>query len=147
MANLAKLKLTTATRKAEEKTAEEYMRERMLANLDEQLGLAKAIVSGTAFSVKQTRYKTNENGERVAFERSKRLRQWFWHDVTGTWFLELRYGNRPMTLNGDKTAIEVGKLDQLTSVIETLIEAVTAGELDKALAAAKKDRLAMLRKG
>lgn len=147
MANLAKLKLTTATRKVEEKTVEEHMRERMLANLDEQLALAKAMIAGTAFAVKQTRYKTDENGERVAFEKNKRLRQWFWHDVTGTWFLELRYGNRSMVLNGDKTAIEVGGKDQLVGVLETLIAAVKAGELDKAMAAAKKDRMAMLRKG
>ncbi|WP_237051390.1 hypothetical protein [Magnetospirillum sp. ME-1] len=40
-----------------------------------------------------------------------------------------------------------GTKEQLASVIETLMEAVTVGELDKALAAAKKERLVMLRKG
>ena len=45
------------------------------------------------------------------------------------------------------TAVVAGTMEQLASVIETLMEAVTVGELDKALAAAKKERLAMLRKG
>ncbi|CAA7614249.1 hypothetical protein [Magnetospirillum sp. SS-4] len=61
--------------------------------------------------------------------------------------MELRYGNQPLKLNGDNTAVLVGKLEQLAGVIETLMEAVAAGELDKALAAAKKERMATLRKG
>ncbi|CAA7620396.1 hypothetical protein [Magnetospirillum sp. SS-4] len=146
MTALAKLKLTTATRKNEKLSAEQYTRQRMLANLAEQLGMARAMLDGTAFTVKQTRYRTDENGERIGYERSKRLRQWFWQDADGNWLLELRYGNKLLKLNGDNTAVVVGKLEQLTSVIETLMEAVTAGELDKALAAAKKERMATLRK-
>ncbi|CDK98504.1 protein of unknown function [Magnetospirillum gryphiswaldense MSR-1 v2] len=147
MTAFAKLKLTTATRKIEKLSAEQYARQRVLGNLAEQLGLVKAMLDGTAFTVKQTRYKTDENGERVGYERSKRLRQWFWQDADGNWLLELRYGNRPLKLSGENTAVVAGTKEQLASVIETLMEAVQVGELDKALAIAKKERLAMLRKG
>jgi hypothetical protein len=89
----------------------------------------------------------NEYDEwRLAQTAERRLHKWYWRNGDGNWLLELRYGNRPLKLNGDSTAVLVGKLEQLTSVIETLIEAVTAGELDKALAAAKKERMATLRK-
>ena len=67
MTAFAKLKLTTATRKTEKLSAEQYARQRVLGNLAEQLGLVKAMLDGTAFTVKQTRYKTDENGERVGF--------------------------------------------------------------------------------
>jgi hypothetical protein len=63
MTALAKLKLTTATRKTEKLSAEQYTQQRMLANLAEQLGMARAMLDGTAFTVKQTRYKTDENGD------------------------------------------------------------------------------------
>lgn len=111
------------------------------------LGAARRRLIWRRRSGRRTRYKTDENGERVGYERSKRLRQWFWQNADGNWLLELRYGNRPLKLSGDNTAVVVGKQEQLAGVLETLMEAVTAGELDKALAAAKKERLATLRKG
>jgi len=44
------------------------------------------------------------------------------------------------------TAVEVGEKAKLTTVIATLTDAVKAGELDKAMALAKKERMATLRK-
>ena len=67
-------------------------------------------------------------------------------DADGDWFMELRYGNKAIKLSGENTAVEVGGKEKLTTVITTLTDAVKAGELDKALAAAKKERMAMLRK-
>lgn len=105
----------------------------MLANLDEQLGLAKALTNGTVFTVKQMRYTTDEEGQRKATEHNKRLRPWFWHDVTGKWFLELRYGSSVLPLGKDMASIEVGLKEKLVETIETVVEAVNAGELDMAM--------------
>ncbi len=49
-------------------------------------------------------------------------------------------------LDGKKTAVEVGDKSKLAEVIGTLMDAVKAGELDKALLAAKKERAALMRK-
>jgi hypothetical protein len=133
MATLAKLKLSTVARKVEQVTAEQHMRQRMLGNLAEQLGLARALVDNTVFTVTQTRYTTDENGQRKAVEHSKRLRSWFWHDLSGKWYLELRYGSSVLNLAGDKSSIEVGLKEKLVETIETVIEAVAAGELDAAM--------------
>ena len=141
MATMAKLKLSAVTRKVEQVSAEQNMRQRMLDHLGEQLNIAKAMLSGTAFTVKQTRYRTDENGERRATEHSKRLRQWFWHDVTGKWFLELRYGSAVLMLDKDKSSIEVGAKEKLTETLEMVMEAVKAGELDAAMNNAALKRL------
>ena len=52
----------------------------------------------------------------------------------------MRYGNKPLQLAQGKTAIVVGTKDQLVSVIEQVIEAVKAKELDEAIAATVKVR-------
>ena len=62
------------------------------------------------------------------------------------WFMELRYGGKALKLSGDRTAVEVGDKAKLVETVATLIEAVKAGKLDKALLAAKKERAAVMRK-
>jgi hypothetical protein len=56
-------------------------------------------------------------------------------------FFSIRYGAKALAF--DKTgsvSIEVGKLEALPGVIDTLIEAIKAGELDTQLAAAATER-------
>ena len=60
--------------------------------------------------------------------------------------MELRYGGKALKLSGNRTAIEVGDKAKLTETVATLIEAVKAGELDKMLLAAKKERAAVMRR-
>ena len=54
--------------------------------------------------------------------------------------LDVRYGNRRLELKPGKPTIEVGSADNLLPTLETIKEAVIAGELDKQLAAAKSRR-------
>ena len=58
-------------------------------------------------------------------------------DAQGNCFLVLRYGNRVITLNAGRTAIAVGAKSKLVSVIDTVITATKAGEMDAMLAAAQ----------
>jgi hypothetical protein len=67
-------------------------------------------------------------------------RGWF-DDGTGTVHFSIRYGSKPLPL--DKTgnsSVEVGKLDALPGVIDALLKAVTAGELDAQLTTASQER-------
>ena len=48
----------------------------------------------------------------------------------------VRYGAVPLQLQPGKAAVEVTKLADLPAVIKTLLQAVEAGELDPAVAAA-----------
>ena len=74
------------------------------------------------------------------------MRKWYWQDGNGTWYLELRYGGKVMNIEGDKAAIEAGKIKDISKIIDTVIDAVKAGELDGALLTAKKERVAILRR-
>ncbi|RFP17900.1 hypothetical protein D0T25_20650 [Duganella sp. BJB488] len=52
--------------------------------------------------------------------------------------LEVRYGNVPIEFAPGKTAIEVGKTAKLIPTIDTVIEAIKAGEVDDILKVIKK---------
>jgi hypothetical protein len=138
MAHIEKLKLTTETRNAggDETKA---LRQKVINHLTEQKALAEADLKGEAYVPKRTAYlKDEETGQRVPKEVPKRPRRWFWHNLEGKWFLELRYGNKPLSIDGRNTAIEVGAKEKLPEVIQTLIEATKKGELDNVLKAAQQ---------
>lgn len=137
---LTKLKLSNANRKPVEETPEQRMRNRMVAHLSEQLEMAKAMISGGTYAATRVVKQKDENGNSVTVERAKRLRPAYWHDLTGKWFIELRYANAVLMLGKDQSAIEVGAKDRLVPTIETVIEAVKAGELDEAMKAALATR-------
>jgi len=82
----------------------------------------------------------DDTGNSVSVEREKRLRPWYWHDIDGKWFLELRHGTVVLTLAKDQNAIKVGTKDKLVTTIETVMEAVKAGELDAAMNVALASR-------
>jgi hypothetical protein len=70
---------------------------------------------------------------------------WF-ENATGQTFFALRYAGTVIELAKDKNAIEVSEFEKLPATIDTLIEAVQAGELDAQLTAAAEARGQMLRK-
>ena len=89
---------------------------------------------------------TNQDGELERVTVPKRFRAWFWHDISGVWFLEVRYGARALKLSkAGATSIVVGERDNLVDTIHTVIEAVRAGELDAAIEAAAGTRVGLKR--
>ncbi len=59
----------------------------------------------------------------------------------------LRCGSKPLPLDkAGSTSVEVGALDRLTGVIDALLAAVRAGELDAQLAAAQERSKAFKRR-
>ena len=51
-------------------------------------------------------------------------------NATGNCLFAIRYGSRVLEIEKGKTAVVVGKPDQLVPTIETIITAINAGELD-----------------
>ena len=52
----------------------------------------------------------------------------------------MRYGAKALPIAKDRSAIEVASLDKLPLVLNTLIKAVDAGELDTQLASVASER-------
>jgi len=102
--------------------------------------MARALNEGRVFKAMRTVRQKDEAGNSVSVEREKRLRPWYWHDLDGKWFLELRHSNVVLALGKDQNAIEAGTKDKLVPTIETVMEAVKAGELDEAMKAALATR-------
>ena len=94
----------------------------------------------------ETNSKKNAEGVRVEVETAKRVRQGWFTDANGKVFLGIRYAGKPIEFAKDKIAIEAGELSALPKIIDTLVEAVRAGELDAQLTAAAAERSKMLRK-
>ncbi len=60
---------------------------------------------------------------------------------------DVRYGNRRIELELGKPTIEVGSVDKPLPTLRAVREVVTAGELDKLLMDAKKERVRPKRTG
>ena len=147
MSHLTKLKLTDKIRTDVEINPEDALRNKLITRLLEQKELVEADLKGELISKTRFKFVTDsETGESKRVEVQKQLRRWWWNDEDGQVMLTLRYGNKPLAITGDKSTIEIGTLDKLPKIIETIIEAVKAGELDKQLNAAMAERRLKLKK-
>ena len=111
-------------------------RAKLLEKLDEQLTMAKALLAGEPYSATRKVWVVDSEGNKQRVEREKRVNVWYWNDIAGKFWFELRYGAQKLELAKGKHAIEVGAKDRLVLVVETVIEAVKNGELDAALTGA-----------
>jgi hypothetical protein len=102
----------------------------------EQLKLAEAALGGTTYQRTKAAWETDAEGNRYRVHRPVKLRQWWTVGDGGVAQFGVRYGAVPLQLEPGKTAVEVTKLADLPLVIKTLMQAVEAGELDAAVAAA-----------
>jgi hypothetical protein len=114
-------------------------REKLLTRLQEQREIALCFVDGKVYTAPdKQRVKINkETGEKTTETVQKRVKAWFTGNADNM-VLELKYGNVPLELSPGKTGIEVGKTARLIPTLETVIEAVKAGEVDELLKAIKK---------
>lgn len=121
-------------------TPDARMRDKVISALVTQKEIARAEREGRSYTVNVRTHATTPEGQRVQVERQKQPRKWFWKDAGGTLFLQLSYCNAPVVLANGQKVVEVGSVDNLDSVIDTLVEAVKAGELDAALKANQKPK-------
>lgn len=110
---------------------------KLIANLREQLKAAEATLAGETYMVART-VTVDEDGQRVRKQMNKPLRTWYWRDSTGQLRFSVRIANKAVELEKGKTDILVGDNPDLPKVVQTVLQAVEAGELDKQLSAVVK---------
>lgn len=108
-------------------------REKLLTKLGQQKILATALVENETHTFYREKWvKDEETGDREKVQVPKKVSPWF-YKRNNRYYLEVRSGNKPLELQKGMHAIEVGEEEDLVSTIETIIEAVVAGELDPLL--------------
>jgi hypothetical protein len=132
MTFIAKLKLVASKR---ERNLSPILvrRNKLAAKIEEQLQLATAQKEGRLYAPKRIKTVTNELGERVAVETTKRVKEWYWTTPANKINLSVRYGSKTLELSKGKNAIELSSGEELLSTLSMLKDAVIAGELDDAI--------------
>jgi hypothetical protein len=129
---LSSLKLSTRPEKTSD-NPELKRREKLLAKLDQQLAMATAHIAGETYTCYREKWQRNpETGIQEKVQIPKNVAKWF-YKRSGQYYLEVRFANKPLELSKGNHAIEVGEVENLTTVLKTVIDAVVAGELDKLL--------------
>jgi hypothetical protein len=131
MSALTSLKLVAA-KKPQNISLVQYRRIKLSNKLWEQIELAKSHISGQPFVVTRFRsVKDQETGTRKQVEVPKRLRPWWFVADNGKVCIAVRYGSWTLELAKGKPSVEVGSPDELVKALETIKQAVEAGELDQ----------------
>lgn len=130
MSALANLKLIAAKRPVQMPPV--VQRRNKLANrIGEQIELAKAKQDGKLYApMKQRTVKDEETGETKTVQVPKRIKEWWFVADSGKTCVSLRYGAKVIEIAKGKTAVELGSNAELVTTLETLQQAVDAGELD-----------------
>ena len=120
----------------------EKARSAVLAGIEVQRVLLNAERSGTAHNITKTVKTLDEQGNTITNTVQRKPRKWWFKNPQGVFLIEVLFGCQPIAINGKQTAIEAGDLDGVEKVLTIIATAVGAGELDKVLADAKKQRKA-----
>jgi hypothetical protein len=100
-------------------------RAKFVAKLEEQKLLLK-----DPNHVRSVQRWTKVNGERQATTKQQAVRPWWKTDASGQVVMSVKFGAKPIEFEKGKAGIVVGSKDKLPALIDTLIAAVRAGELD-----------------
>jgi hypothetical protein len=104
-------------------------RERMVSRLEDQ----KKLLADPLFVRRVKRWERKESGEKVLIEKPIRTSKWWQPDQNGGYVMTVKVGSKRIEFEKGKAAIAVGTLEKLPGVIDALIKAVRAGELDEQL--------------
>ena len=130
MSTLNNLKLT-AEKKPQHIAPVQQRRNKLSHRLWEQIQLAKSQVDGTEFVVKKYRsFKDQETGLRKQIEVPKRIRPWWFVSANGKVCISIKYGTSVLELAKGKPSVEIDSPQDLIKALETIKQAVEAGELD-----------------
>ena len=109
-------------------------RQRLIERLEQQRQLA----ANPNFTISAKKTIRNADGSKTVTERQQRLKQWWRVDEKGTVILSVKMGFKAFEFEKGKAGIAVGSAENLDPTLQTLIEAVRAGELDAALSASNR---------
>ena len=137
---LAQLKLTAAKKPAHISPAF-HRRLKLLRRLDEQIALATAQLTGTAYTATRLRSHTDaDTGLRKTAEVAKTVKAWTFIADNGKLCVHIRYGARVLELAKGKSAVELGSPKDVVPALELIKTAVSNGELDAQIEAASTAR-------
>lgn len=131
MTHLSSLAFTAIPREAT-RNPTLIRRQRLIERLEEQ----KQLLTDPSFTPVSKRWKKAPDGSKTLVDHYRRLKPWWVKDPEGNVILTVRSGLRVLEFEKGKTGIAVGSAERLQSVLDTLIAATRAGELDKLLDAA-----------
>ena len=126
MSNLKALAFTSLPKT--ENSPMYYRRKKLIERLEEQKALAK-----DPSHIRLTRKWQKKDGDRVVTERKTPVRPWWKTDEKGQVIFSVLVCYKPVEFEKGKGGILVGSPDKLPAVIDTLVSAVRAGELDSLL--------------
>jgi hypothetical protein len=115
-------------------------RNKLLNRLEEQ----RALLADPNL-VRSVQRWVKKDGEKTLTTKQQRVAPWWREDGSGRLLMCVKYGNKPIEFEKGKAAIAVPSRDQLPKVIETLITALRAGELDDILAQSSKKQPAAVK--
>lgn len=98
-------------------------RDKIVAAIEQQKLVLAAALKGETFALPA---KTDK--------AAKAVRPW-WIAQDNGYYVQCRYGARPLLLNATNNAVYVTKLDEVSAVLAAFAAAAKSGELDKAMAA------------
>lgn len=130
MSVLATLKLSDTSPRAKLSTVARK-RQKLLEQIDLQLKAAAAFLAGDTFQQEIQRWvRVEGSANKQLVTKARPVRAWWWRNDVGKLMLSARSGGKLLEFAEGKVSIEVGGPEELIKTIETLREAVSAGELD-----------------
>jgi hypothetical protein len=102
-----------------------------------QLMQQRELAADEGYTVKRQKWVKQEDGSRQLVDLPKRVKRWWRMDGSGNCYLILKYGNKVVAPMPDRGAIAVGDRSKLAAVLDAVITAAKAGELDTAIEVAK----------
>jgi Family of unknown function (DUF6641) len=107
-------------------------RDKLAQRLEEQ----KALLADPSY-VRVVQRWVGKGDDRRQVEKRQRVKPWWRADAAGHLVMSVYHGTRPIEFEKGKAGIAVQSKDKLPALIDGLIAAVRAGELDELLARAK----------
>jgi hypothetical protein len=108
-------------------------RAKLVGRLEEQ----RLLLQNPSYVRKVQRW-AGKGDERRQIEKQQRVRPWWRADAAGGLVMSVFYGTKPIEFERGKAGIAVASRDKLPALIDALIGAAKAGELDGLIAASGK---------
>ena len=104
-------------------------RKRLVERLEEQ----KLLAADQSYIPVQKRWRKNPDGSKSIVDHYRRIKPWWRVEPDGNVVLSVRSGMKVVEFEKGKQGVAVGAVDQLEDVLDKLIAATRAGELDRLL--------------
>ena len=99
-------------------------RDKLISGLEQQKLVLAAAIKGEVYTLPA----------KAEGKQPKAIRAWFIAQ-DGGYYVQCRYGARPLLLDAKNNALFVGKLEEVGGALAAFAAAAKSGELDKAIAA------------